>query len=436
MKLFTKVAVILVIIVIGLWGLYYLFGQQMILDMYEGRSAGVLNRVIASRDTNPAYYYLDLAERTLWKISLGVLAALLAAAVIRLLVRKKLWAAALVNIIILFLFFEGATKWLLYKPQLISRIPDSLHWPLREIYSNKRDLFRYAHNEQYDPEVAYTYKPGSFRHAEEEFDVRYDINSLGLRDDEASLQAPQIVILGDSHAMGFGVKKEETFSKIIEKETGYRVLNAAIASYGTVREMRLLERINTEALKYLIIQYCSNDFYENRRFIQDRFAISTEQERKKDVIEQARRQRYYFGKHAVIFLASLARFAEQMEKNLYLACMPPRLKENTESEDYKVEVFLNSLQNAGQSDLSQTQLIVIAVDPFFDLDPQFIPMLDEKRQDPVYADFIRRMITIDLSGKFQKDHFFVLDDHINKYGHALVAQEILKVIGPKHDGTP
>ena len=83
------------------------------------------------------------------------------------------------------------------------------------------------------------------------------MNRLGLRDDEASLRAPAVVVLGDSYAMGWGVAQDETIAEVIERETGLRALNAGIASYGTVREMRLLDRIDTSRLRYLVIQYCN-----------------------------------------------------------------------------------------------------------------------------------------------------------------------------------
>ncbi|MGO8056386.1 hypothetical protein, partial [Rhizobium leguminosarum] len=49
----------------------------------------------------------------------------------------------------------------------------------------------------------------------------------------------------------------------IEKISGLRVLNAGISSYGTAREIELLKQLDTSALKFIMIQYCSNDDAEN-----------------------------------------------------------------------------------------------------------------------------------------------------------------------------
>src|SRR5262245_1272614 len=58
----------------------------------------------------------------------------------------------------------------------------------------------------YDPGLTYTLIPSSAcTVASREFSVEYRANRLGLRDDDASLVKPEIVVLGDSHAMGWGV---------------------------------------------------------------------------------------------------------------------------------------------------------------------------------------------------------------------------------------
>ena len=68
--------------------------------------------------------------------------------------------------------------------------------------------------------------------------------------------------------MGWGVKQDATFSNLLENELGESVLNAAISSYETVRELKLLERVNLHNLRYLIIQYCDNDYFENKTYVE------------------------------------------------------------------------------------------------------------------------------------------------------------------------
>ncbi|MCP4694336.1 MAG: hypothetical protein GY859_40265 [Desulfobacterales bacterium] len=127
----------------------------------------------------------------------------------------------------------------------------------------------------------------------------YIINSKGMRDDQASLIAPEIIVAGDSIAMGWGVRQDKTFGALLEKKSGKSVLNAAISSYGTVREMRILERVNLNNLKYLIIQYCDNDFRENRTYKKNGNRLPVISKRGYNWIRQEHKNAtfYFFGKH-------------------------------------------------------------------------------------------------------------------------------------------
>ena len=56
---------------------------------------------------------------------------------------------------------------------------------------------------RYDPELFYTMRPGRFVFAQREFAHEFRVNSLGVRDEEGALDAPEIVVIGDSVAMGW-----------------------------------------------------------------------------------------------------------------------------------------------------------------------------------------------------------------------------------------
>src|SRR5690606_35502099 len=96
-----------------------------------------------------------------------------------------------------------------------------------------------------------------------EFSVVNSYNTLGLRDDEASLDHPSVVVLGDSYTMGWGVAQSEAYPQQLEALYGEKVLNAGVSSFGTAREMKLLKKINLPHVNTVIIQYHPNDFEEN-----------------------------------------------------------------------------------------------------------------------------------------------------------------------------
>lgn len=139
------------------------------------------------------------------------------------------------------------------------------YW-IREQYGFFKSTTNFDANlSQHDSLMGYRFRPGiTGRFTNPEFDVEIKTNSLGVRDDEASLQNPSIVVLGDSHGMGWGVEQQERFSEVLEKQLNIKILNTAITSYGTHREAKLLSQVDLDSCKLVIIQYCDNDLDENR----------------------------------------------------------------------------------------------------------------------------------------------------------------------------
>ena len=158
----------------------------------------------------------------------------------------------------------------------------------------------------YSPTLSYILKPGTCTFSNPEFSTKVDVNSRGLRDDEISLKAPEIIALGDSFTMGWGVEQEETYPQQIEAMTGIRTLNTGIASYGTAREFILLETLDTSNLKHLIIQYNGNDVNENMAYMSTGNRLHTMRQFDYQFAREQRRQQlrpnYYFGKYLREFL--------------------------------------------------------------------------------------------------------------------------------------
>lgn len=76
-----------------------------------------------------------------------------------------------------------------------------------------------------------------------------------------------IAVIGDSHAMGWGVNDNETFSSLLQTKLQRPVFNLAVSSYGTIREVLALKKSEVIAeIDTVIIQYCENDLSENLYF--------------------------------------------------------------------------------------------------------------------------------------------------------------------------
>ena len=136
---------------------------------------------------------------------------------------------------------------------------------------------------QYDPTCAQpdatlVYAPalGHCRFSNIEFDTTLSFGELGRENDSLKLYSgPGIAVLGDSHAMGWGVEDEETFSAILGKLLKKPVSNYAVSSYATEQELeRLIRAPNADSLTTILIQYCENDFGSNKNFPFDRLVAN------------------------------------------------------------------------------------------------------------------------------------------------------------------
>ena len=101
--------------------------------------------------------------------------------------------------------------------------------------------------------------------------VPVSINSLGLRDREYSVEKPagttRIVMLGDSLTFGWGVRIEDTPSKMLEEMLNkgapaprYEVINTGVGNYNTVQEVTYFlnkgRKLNPDVV---VLNYFIND---------------------------------------------------------------------------------------------------------------------------------------------------------------------------------
>src|SRR5206468_6609664 len=186
---------------------------------------------------------------------------------------------------------------MLHAPRLTARTPRPVRRLVQQVYRHfNRSLIQFDPRcARYDPGITYTLKPGICTFGNIEFTNTYRINHVGVRDEEAPLDAPDVIVLGDSHAMGWGVEQDQAVPQLLARKTRLKVLNAAISSYGTVREMMLIDRLDTSHLRTLVVQYTDNDLLENRAFRQNngRLPIMSQPAYQNIVRHYASLQSYY-----------------------------------------------------------------------------------------------------------------------------------------------
>lgn len=322
-------------------------------------------------------------------------------------------------IIAILILLETAMYCLIRYPAVLSRFSRKLQNSIGYLYvQGDRKVMQFQEGcGQYHPDLGYTLKPGTFVFTEIEFSNEYRINSLGVRDSEVSLRAPEIVLLGDSFALGWGVDQAETFVKQLEGKTKRKALNTSVPSYGTVREMLMLRKVDRSGLKCLIIQYCGDDYDENMLFRANgnRPQIMRAETFQNLTSLHSKAKPYFPGKY--IRLKIRKKIGEWKWQ-------PAKIVDDNHLSD--VDLFIHILkQNADM--LGNIPLIVFEMNGINQTN-SFTVGLKEKTVDPDQPPFIRNMIVLDMSQYLEDRHFYVLDGHLNAAGHSIVTEILYQTV--------
>jgi hypothetical protein len=217
--------------------------------------------------------------------------------------------------------------------------------------------------------------------------------------------------------MGWGVPQDGTIAQIVERETGLLALNAGISSYGTVREMRLLDRIDTRRLRYLVIQYCNDDFLETRPFTGhgNTFAVGDRGRYERAVARAVARKRYWPGRRTFELLRDVLAPEERD------APRPATVEE-------QVRYFVNAVLHAGRTDLSRVQIIAFEISQARRADGRFAEALKREMSDATYPPPIRSLRVLDLSKRLGPADYYDLDDHLRPSGQRAVARAVIEAI--------
>jgi hypothetical protein len=328
-----------------------------------------------------------------------------------------------INVIVASVIVEAMLLVMLHAPRFTETLPRPVRRLVQQVYRHfNRSLIQFDPDcARYDPGLTYTLKPGecTFENIEFRTDVR--VNRLGVRDDEASAEAPDAIVIGDSHAMGWGVGQEESFGRVLAKGTGLKVLNAAISSYGTVREMLMLDRLDVSRLRVLVLQYSDNDLVENRSFRDHGNQLPIASAAEYDRVRQyyAAQRGYYPGK----YVYRLAMKALRLE-----APEPDQAPVQAASPAEEAALFLNALVHAGHQPLDGVQLVVLEINEELLPRRPFIAAVDSARHDAAFPEFVQHLIAADMSRLLTPSHFFVLDDHMNPRGHRAVGEALADLL--------
>ena len=356
--------------------------------------------------------------------------------------RKKRIRFIAYNIVVVLVILCGIEWYLTAQLDDPANAPAWMAKGLRKYYHEYDCTIIQMHPEmaRYDSGLFYTLKPGEFTFSNREFSTDFQVNSMGLRDDEASLQAPRMMVLGDSYSMGWGVNQNETYASLLEEELEMKVLNTAISSYGTAREFSMLNRLDTDSLEYLILQYCPNDLYENQRFAyaENELHVSSQEKYQRQSDFEQERKGYFFFKHLVTMPGYLkgedenkaleqkrrdaARRASEQERGYEERGIQPTPLIDSSVLIGGIEAFLSVLRSSENLPAS-TKIIVFSLEAQ-KCDASFINALRPKVDEQYATSLHDRISYLDLTGLLDSSHRYVLDPHLNPTGHRIIANAL------------
>ena len=299
--------------------------------------------------------------------------------------------------------------------------PPALQSHFKDFYmSSMRNAAPYDYKlGQYDNQLFYKFKPGKNRFANLEFNTRFEVNSLGMRDDEKSLKHPRIVCIGDSFTTGWGVENEESFPDLLEQKTNKKTLNMGIPSYGTAREFLFLEKINLDSCELLVIQFCENDLPENRSFIENNYSLNISPEEK-----FLSAQRYNHMRSSYFPLKWTFEITAKLIRNLFGI---------THQKAKKSEAQITAVEDKGVSDFFEIiqliqkrysgKIVILNLDSYATIDKYYKKFKAHLNENPN-----EKIVLFDTSKIIDSSDYFPIDDHINAKGHQKVANGIFNLI--------
>ncbi len=236
-----------------------------------------------------------------------------------------------------------------------------------------------------------------------------------------NLDHKRILVLGDSHAMGWGVKNNETFSALLDKHfDSVSFDNMAVSGYGLPRELIVAqnELSSGENYDFILLQYCDNDiseieyFYKNKN-LDKSYVIPIKEGMPIDTIKKN-----FFVK----FMKSIFEIAKHP---LFYLDQPLKKKELTDPEAHK-GMFSAVLQSFLVGN-NFPKIVLFPVNGTVEdtshlaryLNSEVL-MLDKEFKSLIYV--------VDPLSKIgnKSELFFKLDDHLNSKGHRFIAEQLTK----------
>lgn len=285
----------------------------------------------------------------------------------------------------------------------------------------------------YDPLLFYRLMPGvQSNFTNREFNHGWVTNQQGERRRAGFAAKPEIICLGDSYTIGWGVEEYQAFPSILERDAGTRVWNAGVPSYGTSREILQLKNIDSSGARFLLIQYCENDYEENRSFLNNNSTLKISPADKLEELREGnyRMTRYYPGKH--FSLVATFWVKKRINRIRPVFKFSPDRYTRIASVQEQASAFMKVLINSGLHRF-KGKIIIICLDNPYKIQNGFIDEVDKLIKYDYAPTLQQNIVTVSLDSVLSEEDYYQLDPHLNPRGHEKVARVLKEVVTTHKD---
>ena len=273
-----------------------------------------------------------------------------------------------------------------------------------------------------DQDYVYSAKPGPciLNNLEYRTVLHHDRQGFRNTDTGNALQA-DMVLLGDSHAHGFGVNGDQTFAAILESRYGRKAKNLGMGSYATLRELAALQA-HGSGEKVVVIQYCDNDAEENLQS----FRIGPESFKtmvRQRWLQVAGHYRLQKEQGAWLVVRELARRLLRLQFQSKQAFAAQPLQRDIASEADAFAQLLARFEKV----LQGKRLVIFESSGHGFNHPEFKLAFQSalKKHNPALD-----AVVLDSTGFLGAKDYYFLDEHLNVSGHARVAEQLNAALLP------
>lgn len=312
------------------------------------------------------------------------------------------------------------------------------------------------------PETAFCFAPNlRYRHMAAEYDVAFETNQQGLRNDEIGpKRGPRILLLGDSYTCGYGVERGEIFADRLREQLGVDLVNAGVGGFEIIHQLHYYRTKGRQLQADLVVfaLYLGNDLTNNGLWESLADGSLRRRDGTSPLVNRHTPKLVCLLKRSVLVRrlhhALWDRFKDHRvdtPSREYLSLCTASLDETAKAHYRMAQDLLLQLRDEVTAD--GARFFVVAIPPrsavegpspeAFLLDGQSGPAYDLLRPTREIGEFLRQhgidhlLLTDALRDDFHRLEtplYFPFDGHLDALGHRLVAEHVLPVLSARRLG--